>query len=215
MNILLSQIFLASVFGTIIFLHLSKKNLGATLAYSIQSLAIVAMLLGTSLATQNPWMLVIAFITLCVKVIMAPVFFIRLIRRHELTFSVSTHLNTPVTLIIIAVLTAMAYSQKFAALTSLVPGNQPLLALALASMFLSLFLIINRKGVLSQVLGILSFENSIVAFSIFAGMEQSLALQMGIIFNISIWVIVATVFVSMIYRHFGTLDINSMKSLKD
>jgi hydrogenase-4 component E len=215
MNTLLSQIFLEVLFGSVVFLHLSKKNAGATMAYGIQSLAIVGVLFGTFLETGNLWMLAIALVTLGAKVIMAPLFFTRLIRKHELTFSVSTYLNTPFTLIVIAILTALAYSEKFAPLTFLVTGNQPLLELALASMFLSLFLIVNRKGALSQVLGILSLENSIVAFSIFAGLEQSPALELGIVFNICLWMIVATVFVSMIYRHFGTLDINSMTSLKD
>ena len=82
-------------------------------------------------------------------------------------------------------------------------------------MFLSLFLIINRKSALSQIVGILSLENSIVAFAIFAGLEQSLSLQIGILFDISVWLIIATVFMSMMYTHFGSLDVTDMKKLKD
>jgi len=68
---------------------------------------------------------------------------------------------------------------------------------------------------LSQIIGILSLENTIVAFTIFAGLEQSASLQIGIIFDIFVWLIIATVFVSMIYKHFGSLDVTSMKTLKD
>ena len=215
MNILNLQFLLEIVFGTVIFLHITKKNFGAALSYSLQSLAITITLFNSFVETGNTPLLFIALLIFIVKVIIAPVFFIKLIRQHALMFSVSTYLNTPLTLIIIATLTFVAHSPKFAPLTGIIPANQTLLSLALASMFLSLFLTINRKGALSQIIGILSLENSIVAFTIFAGLEQSLMLQLGIMFNIFIWLIIATIFISMIYRHFGTLNVTTMNNLKD
>jgi hydrogenase-4 component E len=128
---------------------------------------------------------------------------------------VSNYINTPLTLIIVAALTAIAHSSLFTPLVNIVPGNQELLSLALSAIFISLFLIVNRKGALSQIVGVLSLENSIVAFAFFAGLEQAPSLQLGIIFDISAWVVIATVFMSMIYKHFGSLDVTEMKSLKD
>jgi len=215
MNILNLQFLLEIVFGTVIFLHITKKNFGAALSYGLQSLAITIILFNSFVETGNTPLLFIALLIFIVKVIIAPIFFIKLIQKHELTFSVSTYLNTPLTLIIIAILTFVAHSQKLEPLTGIVPANQALLSLALASIFLSLFLVINRKGALSQIIGILSLENSIVAFTIFAGLEQSPMLQLGIIFNIFIWLIIASVFISMIYKHFGSLDITAMNNLKD
>jgi hydrogenase-4 component E len=200
---------------TIIFLHITKKNFAAVFAYGVQSLMVVTILAISFLATGNSPILFVALATLAVKVVLAPIFFVKLIQKHKLTFSSSTYLSTPFTLILIALLTLTAHSEKLASLSLIVPANQVLLSLALSSIFLSVFLIINRKGALSQILGILSFENSIVAFSFFAGLEQSPTLQFGIIFNIFILVIVATVFASMIYHHFGSLDLASLKHLKD
>ncbi|QQS61334.1 MAG: hypothetical protein IPN70_00145 [Candidatus Moraniibacteriota bacterium] len=217
MSILTLQLSLGIFFfGTIVFLHIAKKNLGASLAYGLQSLIITTILfLGYFFETGDISLLFIALLVLIVKVIVASLFFIKLIQKYELTFSASTYLNTPLTLMVIAILTFIAHSQKFSPLTEILPANQTLLALALSSIFVSLFLIINRKGVLSQIIGILSFENSIVAFAIFANLEQSLMFQLGIIFDIFIWLVITTVFVSMIHKHFGSLDITSMKSLKD
>lgn len=215
MNILILQFLLEIVFVTIIFLHIAKKNFGAVVAYSIQSLAIVVILFNSFLRTDNIFLLFVTLLVLIVKVILAPIFFVKLIKKHEVIFSVSTYLNTPITLIIIAILTFIARSQKFAPLTGIIPANQVLLSFALSSIFLSLFLIINRKGALSQIIGILSFENSIVAFAIFAGLEQSVMLQIGIIIDIFVWLIIVTVFISMIYQHFESLDVTSMKHLKD
>jgi len=46
-------------------------------------------------------------------------------------------------------------------------------------------------------------------------LEQSPTLQLGIIFDIAVWIVISTVFTSMIYQHFGSLDVTEMKSLKD
>src|ERR1035437_3809654 len=146
MNILTLRFLLEMVFGTIVFLHITKKNFGAALAYGLQSLAITLILFSSFIETSNLSLLFIALIVLIVKVILAPVFFIKLIQRHELKFSVSTYLNMPLTLIIIAILTFVAHSYKFAPLTGILPANQALLSLSFSSMLLSLFLLINRKG---------------------------------------------------------------------
>lgn len=209
------QIVLEIVFLTLVYLHLSKKNAGAIVAYALQSLAMVVILFNAYLGTGNLALLGLTVMTFLVKVVMAPVFFTQLVRKNALKFSVSTYLNTPLTLIVIAALTGIAQSQKFSPLTSIIPGNHDLLVLCVAVMLLSVFLIVNRKGALSQLIGILSFENSIFAFATFAGLEQSFGLQLGIMFNICVWFSIATVFVSMIYTHFGTLNVTSMKQLID
>lgn len=215
MNIFLLQFLLGALFLSIVFLHLVKKNPQAVIAYGVQSFAISLILFISFLETRNMVLLFVVLVTFVVKVILAPIFFTRLIERHKLIFSVSTYLNMPLTLIVFASFTAVAHSQKFYSLTNTIPAHHALLALALSAIFISLFLVVNRKGAFSQVIGILSLENSIVAFAIFAGLEQSPALQLGIIFDIFIWLVIATVFISMIYQHFGSLDTSMMKHLKD
>lgn len=215
MNISTLQFLLEIIFGTIIFLHIAKKNFGAVLAYSLQSLAIVIILFDSFFETRSIFLLFVVLIILFVKVILAPEFFIKLIQKHQLMYTVSTYLGMPLSLICIAILTFVAYSHKFIPLTGIIPSHQVLLSLALSSIFLSIFLIINRKGSLSQILGILSLENSIIAFAVFAGLEQSPGFQLGIIFDIFIWLIIATVFISMMYKHFKTLNVTAMKNLKE
>jgi len=215
MNLLTLQFLSQILLLSIVFLLIMKKNFSAVSAYSLQSLVVVIILLNSFFETKDMWMLLVILVMLIVKVILAPVFFIRLIRKYALAFSFSTYLSTPITLIIITILVFIAHSQKLIPLTRIVPDHQVLLSLALSSLFLSLFLIVNRKGALSQIIGILSFENSIVVFAVFANLEQSAALQLGIVFDIFIWIMIASVFISMLYKHFGTLNVSSMKNLKD
>lgn len=215
MNTQITQFLLATIFLTTVFLNIAKKNFDAALLYAVQSLAIVLILIVSFFETGAVSLLFIATLVFAVKVLLAPGFLYRLIKKHDFKFSASTYVNTPLTLIIVAALTAAAYSQKLAPLTSIIPANRENLALALSAIFISLFLAVNRKGAISQIIGILSLENSIVAFAIFSKLEQSLGLQFGVIFDMFLWLIIAIVFVSMIYRHFGSLDVTSMEHLKD
>ncbi len=215
MSILFLQFLLEMMFLTLVFLHILKKNSEVVFAYIIQSILISLVLFDSFIETGNILMLWVILCVLIVKVILGPLFFYRLIKRDALAFSVSTYLNSPLTLIFISSITFMAFSKNLLPVTNIIPLHHILLSLSLSMIFLSLFLIINRKGALSQIIGVLSLENSIIMFIIFAGLEQSPGLQIGIIFDIFVWIIISTVFASMIYNKFGSLDVTEMNKLKD
>lgn len=203
------------LFASVIFMHLARTSSYAISLYIVQSSVIAVLLFGSAIREFSvPYMLV-ALLVLIVKVIVAPYFFQKLTKKHHLKFSASTYLNGPLTLIVLAALTAFTYSDFFRPLTILARQNEKALLLAVAMIMISVFLIINRRGVLSQMIGILSLENAIVSFAFLAGLEADPGLQLGIIFDILVWVIIATVFASMIYRQFGTLDVTSMAHLKE
>lgn len=183
--------------------------------YIVQSVMTVSLLffLGVDKFNLSLWLVI--FLMLGVKVIVAPYFFFNLIRKHHLKDIISTYVNTPITLIILAILTVIANADLLKPLATLAPSHEKSLLLAMAVIFISIFMIINRRGALSQMIGILSLENAIVSFASFAGLEQSAGLEMGIIFDILMWIIIASVFASMLYRQFGSLDVASMKNLTE
>ncbi|MDO8577429.1 MAG: hypothetical protein Q7R55_00990 [Candidatus Wildermuthbacteria bacterium] len=205
----------AVVLGSVIFMHLASRNSSVVRAYMAQSFAVSALLLLSSFGEWTfPFLALIAVI-FAVKVVIAPRFFFSLIKKHELKFSGSKYLNTPITLMALACLTALAYSYLFKPLVVLFAQNHNALLLAVAVILISLFLIINRKGALSQMVGILSLENGIVSFAVLSGLEQSVPLQLGILFDMSIWIVIATVFTSMIYKQFWSLDVSMMGDLTE
>lgn len=209
------QFFVIAVFLTVVFLHVTRKSSTAITLYIVQSTAITLIILGSFFETHAAALAFIALLTFVVKVIIAPLFFGRLIKKHRLTFSASTYLNVPTSLLAVVLLTALAHSKIFAPLTSIIPWNASMIALSLSVILIAFLLIVNRKGILSQMVGILSLENGIVAFSVLSGLEQAPGLQVGILFNIIIWVIIASIFASMIYHHFGSLEATMMKHLKE
>lgn len=204
-----------AVFGlTTVGLHLAKKNVNEALLYALQSSAIVAMLGAALWERRSVGLLAVAVIMLIVKVILAPAFFIRLVKRHKLRFSADTYANAPEVFLGIGLILLLVSSGIFDPLTHIVPANHSYLLVSLAALFTSILLMVNRKGALSQAVGVLSIENSIVAFTIFAELEGSVMFELGILFDVFVWIIIAIVFVSMLYRHFGSLDLTVMKHLK-
>ncbi len=203
------------IYLSAVFFHLARKNGAIAMMYGVQSFAIALILTGLFFETGAVSMLFSAFLILLIKVILAPWFFLKSIRKHNLHFSASTFMNAPVTVVAIAFLTTLAFSDFFRPLTTIVPAHDKSLALSLAVLFISFLLIINRKGVLSQMIGILSLENGILSFAVMGGLEQSFILQAGVMFDIIVWLIIASIFLSMIYKHFHTLDVTKMRSLHE
>jgi hydrogenase-4 component E len=203
------------IFSTAVFMHLTKKNASAIRLYIVQSTAVSLLLLLPAVGESSKLLIVAIASTIAVKLFIAPYFFFSLIKRNRLTFSVSTYFNTPISLLVIAILVALTRTEVFRPLAYLAPEGVNLLLLNVATIMISLFLSINRKGALSQMLGILSLENGIVAFAVSAGLEQNPGLQLGITFNILIWIVIATVFISMMFRQFGSLDVTTMKKLTE
>jgi hydrogenase-4 membrane subunit HyfE len=213
--VVITQTCVALIFLTIIGLHIVKKNLSEAALYSWQSLAIVALIIVPHWNNLTPDLLAIALLTLVVKAYLAPKFLRRMVRKYGFKFTASTYANTPVTLVVIVGILLLVTSNIFAPLAALAVDNRLSLSLALAAMLSSLFLVVNRKGAFSEVIGILSLENSIVAFGILAGLEQSAVLQLGIIFDVAIWVIIVVFLVPLLYKHIGSLDVTNMKKLRD
>lgn len=205
----------ALIFASVIFINIAKKNSFAVFLYMAQSLVVAFLLFSSALKESSFTLMLVALSVFAVKVIIAPYFFRNLIKKHQLKFSVSTYLNGPMTLIILAMLTAFTFSSFFQPLSILSKENFSALLLALSTILISVFVIINRKGALSQMIGILSLENAIVSFAFLSGLEQNAGPQLGIVFDILVWVIIATVFASMIYKQFGSLDVSMMKNLKE
>ncbi len=203
------------LFSSVILMNLARKNFQVVYLYAAQSLIITFVLFNSALRDMSFLLLAVVMLTFLVKVIVAPYFFSGLLKKHQLHFTASNYFNIPMTLVGLTAITIFSFSHFLRPLIILAPKNENALLLAMAMMFASIFLTMNRKGVLSQMVGILSLENAIVSFAFLSGLESSVGPQVGILFDILVWIIIASIFASMIYRHFGSFDVSTMKSLKE
>lgn len=204
-----------AIFLAAISMHIARKNSTLILLYTFQSVAVSFMLLFVGLKEASLSLTVIAILTFLVKVIGTPKFFSRTIGKEQLNIVTSSYLSLPITLGIILALTILVKSSIFAPLVSIFPNTSQAIALALSGILSSFFLIINKRGVFPQLIGILSFENEMVAFGVLVGLEQALAIEIGILFDILLWIIIASVLVKFIYSHFGSLNTKGLNRLKD
>jgi len=211
-----STLFIADllVFTTIVLMNIAQKSIITVYLYSAQSLIITLLMILGALNNHSMSLAVVAGLILVIKVIGVPTLMSKQIKKQTLGSSTSNYLNLPLTIAVIAIITTISHSRYFQPLLELAPENENALLISIAAMFISLFLIINRKGALAQMIGVLSLENAIVSFVFAAGLEQGPGLQLGIVSDIFLWAIIATVFLTMIQKKFDTLDVSVMTKLK-
>lgn len=206
MNLLIPSfdILAGVIFSLALMMNLARKNTTLVLLYLLQSLGVAIGLVVLAYAEGSQGLLFAAFLTLAVKVVMAPLFVSRMIRNYKLHVSAASYLSTPLTLLCLAVITAFSYSLISGHIGNFRhPEGIPLL---FASILCVLFLMMNRRGTLSTIVGVLSLENVVIFLSAQLGLENSLALEFAISFDIAVWTVIATGFLSMIYQEFGTVD---------
>ncbi|MEK7549488.1 MAG: hypothetical protein AAB519_00675 [Patescibacteria group bacterium] len=202
-------------FIAVIGMHLVKSNTNIIRLYFLQSLSVGVLLFSVGLVEGEHSLLWIGVLTLVIKSIVAPIFFARLLRRFSAQQSANNYLSVPLTLFVLLLLVLFSYSNTFLPLGVLAPEALGSISLGLASVFMAIFLLINRRGAFSQMIGILALENAIVLLASFIGLEQPIALEVGIIFDIVIWIVIATAFISMMYRQFKSLDVSRLTHLRE
>lgn len=195
-------------------MNIVKKNSTLINLYVLQSLAVVGLLGIHAFEKASLTSYLIVLIVFAIKIVIAPRFFYSFINRSKLNLSASTYLTVPLTLIILLALIAFSQSDILKPLNSLINETPEVRMMLMSSILMSLFLVTNRKGALSQIIGVLALENSIVALGFFIGSKQTFGLELGILFDVGVWIVIASVFVSMIYKHFGTHDVTKLTELK-
>lgn len=202
------------IFLCVIIMNVAKKNTSLTTLYLLQSVALVALLSIQAYQESSAELFIVTMILFVIKVLIAPQVFLRFIHRSHLNFSASTYLNVPMTLGVLMLLSIFAQSAVFSPIFLIIPHVSQLSMFLIGSILMSFFLIVNRKGALSQIIGVLSLENCIFAFGHFLGIKQSNSLEIGILFDVFFWIIISSVFMTMIYTHYGSLDVTELKELQ-
>ncbi len=198
-----------------VFMHLVKRSRSLVRLYALQSFAVSTTFFLLGYLGDDKSLMTVAGIIFLVKVIVAPIFFGKVLHRLSGSSSTNNYLSTPITLLVLTGLVLFAFSKVFLPLSAIYPQAFVSVALNIALVLISIFLLINRRGVFAQMVGMLSLENSIILFAAFFGLRHPLPLEIGMIFDIVIWMVIASFFLGMIYRQFGTLSTADMKRLTE
>lgn len=86
---------------------------------------------------------------------------------------------------------------------------------ALFTIVTGLFLIVNRKKALSQVMGYLVMENGIYTFGVALARQEPLLVELGVLLDVFVAVFVMGITIFHINREFDHIDTDRLTTLKD
>ncbi len=156
-----------------------------------------------------------AALTLLLKVMLLPWLLHRLMRKLNVKWDVETLLNIPTTMLVGIVLVIFAFNLA-APITLLAEGiTRGLIGIALASVLLSLLMMLTRRKAVSQVVAFLSLENSLFFAATSATQGMPLVVELGIALDVLVATFIFGIFFFRIRETFDSLDIVHMEKLKD
>lgn len=156
-----------------------------------------------------------AALTLLLKVLLLPWLLHRLIRQLNVRWDVETLLNIPTTMLIGIALVIFAFNLA-APISQLAQGiTRGLIGIALASVLLSLLMMMTRRKAISQVVAFLSLENSLFFAATSATQGMPLVVEFGIALDVLVATFIFGIFFFRIRETFDSLDITHMEKLKD
>jgi hydrogenase-4 component E len=88
------------------------------------------------------------------------------------------------------------------------------LPLAMALLFISLLIIVNRKKAITQVIGFLMLENAIALLAVVGTYGVPLLVELGVFLDALMGFLVMQIFVYQIHETFETIDVDQLTRLK-
>jgi hydrogenase-4 component E len=183
-------------------------------AFARQSFFIVVAVLVLAARERDRELVLVALLMFALKVVFMPAALRRVQRHVGADADVRPYVNTPVSLAIAGILTLVAYAvaQPVVALSHLpTRGGMPL---ALASVFVGLFIVASRRSALSQIVGFLVMENGIALLAVLATYGVPLIVELGVFLDVLLGFLVMQVFVYRIRDAFETTDVDRLRSLR-
>jgi hydrogenase-4 component E len=207
---------LAAMLLLIVFAMLAQRRILSLInLFAWQGALLALSTFVVAYTTAQPHLYYSAALTLLLKVIVLPLLLHRLIRRLNVQWDVETLLNIPTIMLAGIALVIFAFNLA-APITQLAEGiTRGLIGIALASVLLSLLMMLTRRKAISQVVAFLSLENGLFFAATSATHGMPLVVELGIALDVLVATFIFGIFFFQIRETFDSLDINNMEKLKD
>lgn len=182
--------------------------------FARQSFLFVLAILLVAAQEHDVRLYVVAALVFVIKVLLIPRVLHRVQRHVGADFEVHPYVNTPLSLVLTGAMTLLSYAiaEPVVSLSDFpTRGGIPL---ALATLFVGLFIIISRRSALGQIVGFLILENGIALLAILATFGVPLIVELGVFLDVLLGVLVMQVFVYRIRETFDTIDVDRLKDLR-
>jgi hydrogenase-4 component E len=124
------------------------------------------------------------------------------------------YVNTEVSLLVGGLLVLFAYvvTRPWMAVTTL--PTRAGLPIAMALLFVSLFIIVSRKKAITQVIGFLMLENAIALLAVVGTYGVPILVELGVFLDALMGFLVMQIFIYDIHDTFDTIDVEHLSRLK-
>jgi hydrogenase-4 component E len=186
-------------------------------AYRYQSIVLSGVTAIIGYVTGIWEIYIAAGLTLVIKSIIIPKVLTYVTRKLEIEFKLETnpYVSIRASVIISALLVALSYF-----LIQQIPFKSDqivsaYLPVSMAQFFIGLFVLVNRRTVLSQVVGLLIMENGLFLFAMALTHGVSLLIEIGIFVDIIVGILISSILLFRISRTFDSLDVGKLENLRD
>jgi len=183
-------------------------------SFARQSFFFVLVILAVAAATGTRELYLVAALVFLLKVIAIPRLLHRLRRTVGADLEIHPYVNIPFSLAIAGALALAAYvvAAPVMALTEL--PTRASIPLALAVIFVGLFIVVSRRSALTQIVGFLVMENGIALLAVLATYGIPLIVELGVFLDVLLGFLVMLVFVHRIRETFETTDVDRLRKLR-
>lgn len=192
-----------------------RKGVAAYIAaYRWQSWLLAATTMVVGYFSGDRELYVVAVVLVLLKGVAIPA----LLRNMKARFGVEPerkpYVNTETSLLVAGVLVLFAYvlARPWVAVTRL--PTRETLPLAIALLFVSLFIVVSRKKAITQVIGFLMLENAIALLAVVGTYGVPLLVEFGVFLDALMGFLVMQIFVYQIHETFDSIDVEHLTRLK-
>ncbi len=208
--------FLSALLLLIVFAMLAQRRILSLInLFAWQGALLTVSTCVVAYSTHQHHLYYSAALTLVLKVILLPWLLHRLIRKLNVKWDVETLINIPSTMLVGIGIVIFAFNLA-APITEMAEGlTRGLIGIALASVLMSLMMMMTRRKAVSQVVAFLSLENSLFFAATSATQGMPLVVEFGIALDVMVASFIFGIFFFQIRETFDSLDITNMENLKD
>ncbi len=207
---------LASLLLLVVFAMLSQRRILSLInLFAWQGGILALSTFVVAYSTHQHHLYYSAGLTLVLKVLLLPWLLHRLVRKLKIRWDVEPLINIPATMLVGIGLVIFAFNLA-APIAQLAEGiTRGLIGIALASVLLSLLMMLTRRKAVTQVVAFLSLENSLFFAATSATQGMPLVVEFGIALDVLVATFIFGIFFFQIRETFDSLDIAHMEKLKD
>ena len=157
--------------------------------YALNSLTlgIIALLYGEIL--DDGVMLISGSLTILLKAILLPLILKYISRKFELTRAITPRISIHYAIILVPTILVFTFYLT-EPLRAVMQGSSNYIAIAIASMFLSLIIMIEHEYTAPKIIGFLMMENSLFLLSVTATGGMPMMIELGIFFDLLMAIVV-------------------------